>query len=840
MGNIIAVDKCPSPIENIISFDSNNLPIKEVFPVKSNFQHLSLWSFSEDKESKSSNDKNQFISIPIELSKIEKNHFLLDSENVYILLLIFQKEYETLISQSPFPTGLWGIIESSSNMTPRGLMYAFPATNDSQNLESFLLSKRDYDDSEFKYMLFIWNGKCSSSLLRSYALMKAFDLDKSLSEPKIIPFLFNGYLIKSNEVQMKGIVKFDDIINNSVEGEGSTPNSEKISNFNETVFLLKWLYPEKKKVKKSKILFKGFNINFLKSKKKKNFYNNFKMIDYYISDTVTNGKEDKLKLNIDKKIGIPPKLNLNINEEEKLSDINDYEEEDEDYDDTNFDLNIDYNVSKTSALQMNKSMNIPKLTVSLQQKVFNNEEISKKKANEENELNVIPKITLMQTTDKIISECDKNKLDIDIDNLNEDYNLKDGERKKIINEYYSKHLSEILPNFLYLSGYNAAKNKELLDKYKITHIINCAADFCENVFQNDIKYLSFYLKDHAIENIECIFYECIEFIEKVKQKHERILIQCIQGISRSVSIVIAYLIYINKWTYDQAFNYVQQKRTIAGPNFGFAIQLQNFYLRLFESPDKYRFNPKIFAVGSFQLEQSDKIVCRLINESFFKTKDSKGPRLFDHRGVFLVIGTKKNYIWIGSKVLPSMKDTYIECSEKYIQLLQKYEHASNEKAIYVNEDQEPKEFYIEILKNDPNINKYKNKISGEYSEWNNWYKDSKTKESKNNITNINNNENKSINIINKSFFLYPEYNPDKVLDFDDLNDNLYLIACVKDNEKKEKKVFQWKGNSVELSESECNEYKNKVIEIFYGNDKKDIKYLEEIPMEESEDFVSLL
>ena len=37
------------------------------------------------------------------------------------------------------------------------------------------------------------------------------------------------------------------------------------------------------------------------------------------------------------------------------------------------------------------------------------------------------------------------------------------EEKKIISEYYSKHLSKIIPNFLYISSYNVTKNLELLD-----------------------------------------------------------------------------------------------------------------------------------------------------------------------------------------------------------------------------------------------------------------------------------------------------------------------------------------------------------------------------------------
>ena len=168
MGNQLAVDKEPSSLDSIVSFPKNLLPENEVFISNSNFQHLNIWSLSEEKDPKTSRreEGNQFYTKPIDLSNMEKNHFLLDSQNVYIVLLIFKKEFQSVIDQSPFPTGLWGIIESSSNMTPRGLLYAFPVTNDSQNLESFLLSKRDYDDSEFKYMLFIWNGKISSSKTR--------------------------------------------------------------------------------------------------------------------------------------------------------------------------------------------------------------------------------------------------------------------------------------------------------------------------------------------------------------------------------------------------------------------------------------------------------------------------------------------------------------------------------------------------------------------------------------------------------------------------------------------------------------------------------------------------
>jgi len=60
-------------------------------------------------------------------------------------------------------------------------------------------------------------------------------------------------------------------------------------------------------------------------------------------------------------------------------------------------------------------------------------------------------------------------------------------------------ISEILPELLYVSSYLVAKNLDILKENKITHIINVAADVCENHYPDKITYLHFYLKDHNIE-----------------------------------------------------------------------------------------------------------------------------------------------------------------------------------------------------------------------------------------------------------------------------------------------------------------------------------------------------
>ena len=181
--------------------------------------------------------------------------------------------------------------------------------------------------------------------------------------------------------------------------------------------------------------------------------------------------------------------------------------------------------------------------------------------------------------------------------------------KKSSRNNLNEEFSTIIENFLYISNYKAASDINLLKKLDINYIINCSGDYCQNVANNFIDYLTLNLKDNSKENIECIFYKCYDYINKCKNENKKILIHCYQGISRSVSIVISYFMISEKMSYDNAFNFVQRKRFIANPNLGFLLQLQFFEKRLLNN-EKNKI--EIFSVSSFQIEQPNFIVARLI------------------------------------------------------------------------------------------------------------------------------------------------------------------------------------------------------------------------------------
>lgn len=58
-----------------------------------------------------------------------------------------------------------------------------------------------------------------------------------------------------------------------------------------------------------------------------------------------------------------------------------------------------------------------------------------------------------------------------------------------------------------------------------------------------------------------------------------VLIHCMQGMSRSGMVDVAYHMYLNKWSRDCAINYVKSKRPITNPNPAFMaglLEYENF------------------------------------------------------------------------------------------------------------------------------------------------------------------------------------------------------------------------------------------------------------------------
>ncbi|CAG8595694.1 5153_t:CDS:1 [Paraglomus brasilianum] len=94
------------------------------------------------------------------------------------------------------------------------------------------------------------------------------------------------------------------------------------------------------------------------------------------------------------------------------------------------------------------------------------------------------------------------------------------------------------------------------------------------------KYLKIRIADMPSARISEHFDGCIKFIESAKENGGRVLVHCQAGVSRSTSIVIAFLMHSQRISYEQAFCIVKQKRQVVKPNAGFVRQLREFEVSL--------------------------------------------------------------------------------------------------------------------------------------------------------------------------------------------------------------------------------------------------------------------
>ncbi|KAM9997459.1 hypothetical protein ACTFIZ_010954 [Dictyostelium cf. discoideum] len=139
--------------------------------------------------------------------------------------------------------------------------------------------------------------------------------------------------------------------------------------------------------------------------------------------------------------------------------------------------------------------------------------------------------------------------------------------------------SEIIKDFLYLGGVENAGNRQQLINLKITHIVNMASEL-DDVYPHLYKYYRANLDDRPKANIYDHFEPVIQFINDCKKQGGRVLIHCAMGISRSTTVVLAYLMKEDHMTYTDAFTFCKQKRSCINPNFGFVKQLKDYQQHL--------------------------------------------------------------------------------------------------------------------------------------------------------------------------------------------------------------------------------------------------------------------
>ncbi|XP_012674710.1 dual specificity protein phosphatase 22-A [Clupea harengus] len=167
---------------------------------------------------------------------------------------------------------------------------------------------------------------------------------------------------------------------------------------------------------------------------------------------------------------------------------------------------------------------------------------------------------------------------------------------------------------LYLGNIRDSENRDSLSKNGITHILS--------VYNNakpaleDMTYLCIHAADASSQNLSQHFKECISFIHECRLNRGACLVHCLAGVSRSTTMVVAYLMTVTNYGWEDCLSAVKAVRSFVGPNHGFQQQLQEFqmkqvseyrtWLRASYQPSPFKDQEQVEALLSQYAEQQQK------------------------------------------------------------------------------------------------------------------------------------------------------------------------------------------------------------------------------------------
>ena len=144
-------------------------------------------------------------------------------------------------------------------------------------------------------------------------------------------------------------------------------------------------------------------------------------------------------------------------------------------------------------------------------------------------------------------------------------------------DYIVNPLNFFLDGFVAIGAEANAHDIALLEKHKITHILNVTANACPDDVKKGRFTLQISVNDSMSQNIVQYFAEVIEFIHAARSvPNSKLLIHCHAGISRSVSFAIAYVMWAEHLSLEDAYAMIRSYRRCASPNLNFLGQLLTF------------------------------------------------------------------------------------------------------------------------------------------------------------------------------------------------------------------------------------------------------------------------
>ena len=162
----------------------------------------------------------------------------------------------------------------------------------------------------------------------------------------------------------------------------------------------------------------------------------------------------------------------------------------------------------------------------------------------------------------------------------------------------------------------------------------------------EFKYMALELMDSPRFRISDYFPICTKFIDDALGVGGKVYVHCHQGVSRSCSIVIAYLMLKRSMSFIDAQDFVKSQRSVCRPNVGFTAQLIEWG-KMGAQPLTVPTSSMLYMMTHIDADDHESAV---VGRACFGP-DGKplpiSPSSFDPRGVFLFLVPRHTIIWIG-------------------------------------------------------------------------------------------------------------------------------------------------------------------------------------------------
>eukprot|EP00906_Rhabdomonas_costata_P009445 RCo013364 len=139
-------------------------------------------------------------------------------------------------------------------------------------------------------------------------------------------------------------------------------------------------------------------------------------------------------------------------------------------------------------------------------------------------------------------------------------------------------INSIIDKKLYLGNRYAASAQDILKSLGVTHIVN-AAEEQPNFFPNDFEYFNCNLKDNLTEKID--FKAPLTFMHRALKEGGVVFVHCLAGVSRSATMVVAYLMTVYRLSLRESLTRVELRRPVINPNANYIQQLAELEIRMF-------------------------------------------------------------------------------------------------------------------------------------------------------------------------------------------------------------------------------------------------------------------